>query len=239
MATFNQVFWYTNGCPLRQIDEPALIEESPKCKKVRELVHDSLLTLMCGKITPEKALVYVINQMSAKKPSRADKLSDGDNMIVANLAHSALWAAGTWNKYLGIKKEDIIDTNCKFTSNNMEANVDIVRFKRYSDVSYLNLTWIVYNMDMPNKEERGRLFQYMQYNARAYELATESRPTQLDVFFPFLNHTFHFLYNPETSYEIVANLIDSEKFYGVPSEACNFCQMCPMDWNLSGRERKQ
>lgn len=232
-VTFDQVFWYTNACPLRQVNEPALIEESQRCKRVRELVHGSLLALMAGRITTEEAMGNLVNVISQNKPTHS-RFTGGDNLIITDLVYSALWAASTWNKYRGVKPDDVIDMDKSFTARDMDAHVDMVRFKRAGEVSYLNLTWINYNMDMPNSEERGRLFQYVQYHARAYELVTDTRPTQLDIFFPFLNHTFYFVYNPETSYEIVAGLIADEQFYAIPSPECNICQMCPMEWDLRG-----
>lgn len=239
-VTFEQVFWYTNACPLRKVREPVLKEESERCKEVRSLVHTSLLNMMAGRLNARSALVYLANITSPSSSSGEDLVGpSGRTMTVSNLSHAAVWAADSWHRYRGVKPDDFVEIEKEFITYGMKAYVDLARFKRTHKKTYLNLTWVRYNMDAPTKKERGRLFQWVQYNGRAYHLATGAMPTQLDIYYPFLNYTFHFLYNPETSYEEVAALILKDVYYAIPSPICNVCNMCPMEWDIEGMPKSK
>jgi len=233
-VSFEQIYWYVNSCPLRKIKEPVLANESKHGIAVRELIHSTLLNLMACRMDTKTALAYVANTIPKAKPKTKWDMSERNRIMVADFTYSALWSAGAWKDYRGVKAKDFVEVGLNFITHGMKANIDLVRFKRMMDRTYLNLTWVVYAFDLPNAEERGKLFQYIQYNARAYSLVSNTVPTQLDIFYPFLNSTLHFIYNPETTYELVAEMILKEAYYAVPSVECNTCRMCPMQWDTSG-----
>ena len=223
--TFDQVYWYTNTCPLRRVVLP-VVKEDADCRQVRKMVHDLVLGIMAGRIGVPLCMQTFANR------TRKRRITIGfqdTHSTTINLINSAFWCADIWRSSKGIREDDFIHPRRKefLGPNNMDAHVDLVRFKRTGEeLSYLNLTWLRYTTELPDAKERSIMMQYTNYHARAYHLTTNTKPTQLDVFYPLLNYVDSFIYNPECGYEVIAELINRGAYYGTPSSLCNECTKC-------------
>jgi len=220
LSTFPQAYWFTNDCPLKKrIDNPI---PEPECSKVlKEYLHSVLIRAF--EEDPQVDIVATaIQQMDVTRLRRGLSAA----AIVRDI-QQALVNFGIWR--IKHSSEDIlIDKNISGTVSDMEFNIDIARFK--SNYSRIQLIWFCYDAVLPSMQDFTILVEKAQWNARAFELSTRQRPMQLSYFFPLIGNEYSVLYNTESGYEHVANLIEKETYYMKPSKQCDECTKCPMTW---------
>lgn len=220
MATFDQAYWYTNDCPLRKRTD-ALLPPSECSTVLRGYLHSTLLDAF--KEDPKVDIVTsAIQQMDVSRIRRG--LSS--NSITRDL-HRSLVNFGIW-RVKHSSEDTLIDKDICGTVSNMDFTIDIARFK--SKASRIQLVWFCYDSVLPSMDDFTIFIEKAQWNARAFEILTNQRPMQLSYFFPLIGVEYSVLYNTESGYEHIANLIEKETYYMKPNKQCDICTQCPMTW---------
>lgn len=218
MSRFDQAYWYTHSCPLRQLDTPVFPEDDG-ARKVREYIHSTLLDMF------DSSASYSSTKLIRSLGLTVEKRGVGINVFIRRI-QQILVNYEIWKTKL--VEATTIDTNISGSISDISFEVDIARLK--SNGTRLQLIWFRYDTLIPSRSDFAKLIEKAQWDARGYELSTGECPMQLTYYFPMSGLDYSVLYNKENGYEVIANNIKNRVLYATPSEVCNICDMCPMSW---------
>ncbi|MAG50199.1 hypothetical protein CL621_00995 [archaeon] len=215
--SFEQAYWYTNECPLRQLNDP-VFEEQEDAKLLRSYIHKILIDLFDEEASNVDTIIQGLD-VTKKRRGLPKK-------IIARSLQKILVNYGIWKSKH--RNSTVISKDIRTTVLNMDISVDVARIKTESN--FLQLIWFRYDSVLPLLDEFAKLVQKAQWNACGYEILAETRPMQLTYFFPILGEEYSILYNTDSNYQYIADSIEKEIFYIKPSEVCDSCNKCPMTW---------
>ena len=218
MITFDQAYWYTNECPLRQLKDPVIVP-SKTSEYTRGIIHDTLIDLFDKPSeTSAKDILSTLKIPAVKRGMSKKLIAESLNQIIINYT---IWKS---------KHRDsiVIDKNIRETVNKMDIGVDLARFK--GEGEFIQLIWLNYSNILPTRLEFTKLVQLANWNAKGFELLNNLKPMQLTYYFPIIGTEYSVLYNIDNGYDKIANLIDQDVYYIKPSEVCDDCTQCPMTW---------
>jgi len=218
MIKFDQAYWYTHACPLRELNIP-VIPETDGESKIRGYIHTTLVNMFDSDIMYSP--VKLIKKLNISVEKRGIGINVFTRRIQQILVNYEIWKTK-------LVKAVTIDTDIKGNIHNICFNVDIARLK--NNGTRLQLIWFRYDTVLPSLSEFAKLVEKAHWNARGYELSTGECPMQLTYYFPMLGTDYSLLYNKENHYENIATSIKNRVFYAKPSEVCTTCNMCPMSW---------
>ena len=166
IVTFDQAYWYTNDCPLRQLEDPVVIE-SKTANATRSMIHDILIDTF--EDSSKDLSTDILNKIKippVRKGMSKKLLAENINQIIINYV---IWKT----KH---RESIVIDKNIKKTITNMDINVDIARFK--GEGEFIQLIWFNYETILPKRLEFSKLIQMANWNARGFELLQGLKPMQ-------------------------------------------------------------
>ena len=220
MATFDQAYWYTHTCPLRRLSNE-VAPESESGQIIRSHVHAVILNAFKEKTGD--ILLYATKNIDMSTVVRV-RAGITRRKILEQI-HHVLTNVQIWkSKHVA---DQILLTKFDDVVHDMHIDIDVARLKSNKRIQ---LIWLRYDTVMPTMNEFARLVERAQWNARGYELISETRPMQLTYYFPMMETEYSVLYNTDGRYELIAELIEKEAFYMQPSMACDTCFGCSMSW---------
>ena len=216
--SFDQAYWYTNDCPLRQLSDPVFIE-SKNAKNTRSIIHDTLVSIFDGSSAlSAKEILDKIDIPNVRRGMSKKLIAENLNQVIINYS---IWKSK--------HRESItIDKNIKETVNQMDISVDIARFK--DEGEFIQLIWFDYSHILPTRSEFAKMVQLANWNARGFEVLHKLKPMQLTYYFPVVGTEYSTLYNVDNGYDSIAELIKKNVYYIKPSDVCDVCTKCPMTW---------
>jgi len=216
MVTFEQAYWYTNSCPLRQLKDP-VFPEAEIGLQLKKYLHKSFIDIFNKEIEPQT----ILKDLNIKHLKRGIKVTSITKYIEQAFINYGIWK-------LKHENVNLIDKNITGVINNLSFSIDLVRFK--AEETRIQLLWFRYDSIVPSINNFIKLVEQAQWNARGFELTTGNIPMQLTYFFPLLGNEYSVLYNTDNGYDTIANLITKKVFFTRPSTVCDFCDACPMTW---------
>jgi len=224
VATFAQAYHYMTSCPLQQKDENP-IPVSPLAEWFMEYTLDIFMDMFRTDgdyVQVSAAFDERLNQVEKTRPIYDKRLK------------IRLFQQAAVNTSLFVKER--IQTPFKpigsFKGGSMEAVVHLSRLKPNNT---LELIWFVFEPVLPALDVQNIYAFYVNWNARAFELAFGVRPYRLTLYFPLIGDSIPYIYNTTNGMDVVAEHIEREVFYANPElERCSACRACPeylrMQW---------
>jgi len=216
--SFDQAYWYTNDCPLRQLKDPVLVE-SKSAQNTKDIIHNTLINIFDKpNDLSAKEILDRVEIPSVRKGMSKKLIAENLNQVIINYS---IWKSK--------HRESItIDKNIKETVNKMDISVDIARFK--DEGEFIQLIWFDYSHILPSRLDFSKMVQLANWNAKGFELLHKLKPMQLTYYFPVVGTEYSVLYNVDNGYDSIAKLISENVYYIKPSEVCDVCTQCPMTW---------
>jgi len=216
MATFSRAYHFLYKCPLRRIDTNPL-ETSNLGDWLTKYGLDAIMNGYRSKNYAD------MNTMFAAKVIESERKGEyiySKGLLVETFNTAAI----NTSLYAKSRTDESSQIIGNFTHNGMDAIVHIVNKKL---TGLTELLWFNMEPKLPDLTQQNVLSIFVQWNARAYELAYERRPYQLVVYYPVIGDSVQYIYNPIGGLDIIAGLIDMDVLPARPIAAeCLQCKAC-------------
>jgi len=217
VVKFEQAYHYMVGCPLRQYSENP-IPRSP----LAQWFEDNTVDIFINMFSTNGDFLIANNDFQRRLEELEKEGRIYDKRLKIRLFQSA---AVNTSLFIKERLETPFHPVGNFTAAHMDALVHLSRLKPNNT---LELIWFVFEPVLPDLDTRNIYSFYVNWNARAYEIAFNIRPYRLTLYYPLIGDSILYIYNTESRMDVVAELIHKGVFYAKPSfELCSACRACP------------